>query len=846
MAAPAASALDLGAADAVDAMRSEGLSRAKLVEALLQRFDDSRFGFAMAQSFTPEGARARAGLAAPEPTLEEQLAAREAKPAAGDNGEAGEEADDEDDPEAAARRKARKAVAAAAAEAAAKRKAEADAADADPKPDTAGALAGLPVAVSDTLDVRGLATSASNTAMAQWRARRSAAVVRRLVAAGAFVLGKTSVHDLGWGHTGSRTPRGRVANPYSMGDCIAGGAAAGAAAAVSARVAPAALAVDSLGDARVPASCCGVVAFRPSSGRYPAAGCLMTAPTMDTVAVLARHVEDVQLLDAALSTSIKGEASPRGQGRRAGGGADARAAAAASGESDPEAEAAVSLQAGARGFLARRRAKAAKEERERHEAAAMIQSIARGRAARSRVAQMTAISESDGDGAAAPGSASESKDAEEDDEGAAAAAEASGDADAAMSFGQAEEEAAVRIQAVARGRESRSRVSRLRRDKRAQGETEAAIRIQAISRGRRARMATTQQLARQARAGDVDAAATAKAAFKAGEDGSLTAGLSGLRLGLPACLLADCDSTVKTVVADTVAKLEAAGAVVVRGELPKVAAAGDPAGRATVNAVVRAGQVCAAVRGYEALRELAAYLSARGLDRDRVVVVEAPKKRKAEEGEEEEEEEEEDGEAGAAAAGPKLAKVTVRTTVADVVDAYCGSATDRAALVAAMDPRGSVADGGSAVDAGEYADALGPGREAVVQSVRAFMTRHKVEAILYPSLMVPAVAEKGSDGDAVYCNGALVSTRHALTRNASLASAAGLPACTVPAGMTRKRASAGVGVPGGERMPVGVEVAGLPGSDARLLAVARALQGVVAALPDPVLRSRWQRGVVRS
>lgn len=862
--------VNLGAADAADALQAGTMTQAAYVDSLLARYDETRFGFALAPGFSIEGARARAGLEKAKPTLEELYEASQAAKAPNSQDDDGPTAeDDEDDPERAAARKA-KAQARALAEAEAiEAKVAMERANSDPAADPLGPLAGVPFVVSDTIDVRGMATSASNAALARCKAARSAPVVRRLQSAGGFVLGKGTVHDLGWGATGTRTPRGRVANPYSRGSCVAGGAAAGAAAAVSARLAPAALSVDSLGDARVPAHCCGVVCFRPTPGRYPDAGCLMQAATLDTVAVTARTVEDVQLLDSVLCRPSADERKQALPAHLAD--ADLKALEAA----------AISLQATTRGFLTRKHKAAGtlvapgsgsgqrlKHEQlttEVEEAAVRIQAVARGRQGRMRVAQIRAIAEEDegededdedgqggGDESTAAGGADDGADAggeeskEAEDEGPTARESLEGTA--AMTYGQAEEAAATRIQAIARGRLSRDRVAEKRQVVRLEAETEAAVRIQALERGRKARAKVSKARATRAEAGDQAAATMAPhrvAATAAGVDG-LAARLAGVTLAVPASLCAGCDSTVVAVLTELVERLRKAGVnVVVECDLPEVtaAAAGATEADGRTACVDRAQSVVDTVRGFEAVRELAVYLSARGLDKERDVVVEAAKGRSGASGEEEEEDEEAEDEAAKAAHAVKLQVLRERVTVTDALEAYGGSKADSASLKAALDPRGALGDGGTAVDAAAYVEALAVGRPAVLRAVMRCLGRHGAKALLFPTALVPAVAEKGSDGDAVYCNGSLVSSKVALTRNVAIATAAGLPAVTLPGGMTRKRATAGVGLPGGERMPVGIELVGLPGTDSALLAIARSVQDLLPALPDPVLRSKWQRGV---
>lgn len=91
---------------------------------------------------------------------------------------------------------------------------------------------------------------------------------------------------------------------------VAGSGASGTAVLVASHACPLGLAVDTAGEARVPAALCGVVGFRPTHGRYSSAGMLSLSPTFDTVAVMARTVEDIQLADAVLAAGAGGVPAP--------------------------------------------------------------------------------------------------------------------------------------------------------------------------------------------------------------------------------------------------------------------------------------------------------------------------------------------------------------------------------------------------------------------------------------------------------------------------------------------------------------------------------------------------------
>lgn len=158
-----------------------------------------------------------------------------------------------------------------------------------------GSLHGIPYAVKDVIDYRGLATTGKSRAFQRNIAVRDAVVVRRLKAAGGIFFGKLACHELGFAAPSLDLPWPPVRNPWDA-RLSPGGSSSGSAAAVSAGFVPAALGTDTGGSVRSPASSCGVVGLVPTPGLVSGVGVLPLSPTLDRVGVLARTVEDGALV----------------------------------------------------------------------------------------------------------------------------------------------------------------------------------------------------------------------------------------------------------------------------------------------------------------------------------------------------------------------------------------------------------------------------------------------------------------------------------------------------------------------------------------------------------------------
>jgi aspartyl-tRNA(Asn)/glutamyl-tRNA(Gln) amidotransferase subunit A len=161
-----------------------------------------------------------------------------------------------------------------------------------------GSLHGLPVAVKDQIDVRGLRTTGGSKVV-DYVATADAFVVERLRGAGAVILGKLNMSELALGGNISH-PYGVPHNPWDE-TRQAGQSSSGSGIAVSASLCAAALGGDTAGSIRGPAAWCGITGLRPTWGRVSIRGTLPVAWYVDTVGPMTKTVADCALVYEAIA-----------------------------------------------------------------------------------------------------------------------------------------------------------------------------------------------------------------------------------------------------------------------------------------------------------------------------------------------------------------------------------------------------------------------------------------------------------------------------------------------------------------------------------------------------------------
>ncbi len=168
-----------------------------------------------------------------------------------------------------------------------------------------GILDGVPISVKDELDMQPFPTMVGTKFYNTQPPAEDATTVSRLRSAGALMVGKTNMHEIGIGVTGLNVPYGTTRNPHHL-DHFPGGSSSGSAAAVAAGLSPIALGLDGGGSIRIPASLCGVVGLKTTWGRISSAGAAPLSWSVSTVGPITSTADD-----AALAYSFLAGADPR-------------------------------------------------------------------------------------------------------------------------------------------------------------------------------------------------------------------------------------------------------------------------------------------------------------------------------------------------------------------------------------------------------------------------------------------------------------------------------------------------------------------------------------------------------
>jgi allophanate hydrolase len=159
-------------------------------------------------------------------------------------------------------------------------------------PDTDKPLYGIPFAVKDNIDVADVPTTAGCPAFS-YLPKETATVVRRLLDAGAILIGKTNLDQFATGLVGARSPYRACSSVFDS-EYISGGSSSGSAVAVAAGIVSFALGTDTAGSGRVPAAFNNIVGLKPTRGLFSTSGVVPACRSLDCVSLLTLTADDAK------------------------------------------------------------------------------------------------------------------------------------------------------------------------------------------------------------------------------------------------------------------------------------------------------------------------------------------------------------------------------------------------------------------------------------------------------------------------------------------------------------------------------------------------------------------------
>lgn len=180
--------------------------------------------------------------------------------------------------------------------------ADAAAADERIKNGTASPLDGIPIAMKDLFATRGIRTTAASHMLENFIPEYESTVSQKFIDAGTVLLGKSNLDEFAMGTFSKTSYFGAPVNPWQMEKHLtAGGSSGGSTSAVASGMAMGATGTDTGGSIRFPCSITGLVGMKPTYGLCSRWGCVAFASSLDTPGPIARTVDDVALLLAAMA-----------------------------------------------------------------------------------------------------------------------------------------------------------------------------------------------------------------------------------------------------------------------------------------------------------------------------------------------------------------------------------------------------------------------------------------------------------------------------------------------------------------------------------------------------------------
>lgn len=172
----------------------------------------------------------------------------------------------------------------------------------------AGRLAGMVIALKDNICYKNHKVSASSKIIENFESVYSATVVERLLAEDAIIIGRVNCDEFAMGASNETSAYGPVLNAIDE-TRVSGGSSGGAAVAVQADMCQVAIASDTGGSVRQPASFCGVIGIKPTYGRVSRNGLIAYASSFDQIGPITKSMEDMQLVMEIISGKDEADAT---------------------------------------------------------------------------------------------------------------------------------------------------------------------------------------------------------------------------------------------------------------------------------------------------------------------------------------------------------------------------------------------------------------------------------------------------------------------------------------------------------------------------------------------------------
>ncbi len=161
-------------------------------------------------------------------------------------------------------------------------------------------LLGIPISIKDNFCTKGIRTTASSKVLDNFIPPYNATVVKKLLDAGAIIIGKTNMDAWAHGSSTETSDYGSTKNPWDI-NFLPGGSSGGTAASIASHEAVAGIGSETAGSIRQPASWCGVVGFKPTYGRVSRYGLIAMASSLDCPGPITKTVEDSAIILQVLS-----------------------------------------------------------------------------------------------------------------------------------------------------------------------------------------------------------------------------------------------------------------------------------------------------------------------------------------------------------------------------------------------------------------------------------------------------------------------------------------------------------------------------------------------------------------